>query len=156
VTSICASSCDEGKIVRRERALGRRPREHRHQFVVVAVLAHQHRRKLLADLHQIGEVGDVVFGDQVLDEADALEPRARAQGLAHFARVDARDVGDGRIGLGRVVDLELDQQRAQVALIARERAVEQQRAFGLVELQAGPRAHRCSSRPMSIACAAHA
>ncbi|MCY1506812.1 hypothetical protein D9M68_410690 [compost metagenome] len=125
----------EGKIVRRERALGRGPREHGHQLVVVAVLAHQHGRQLLADLHEVGEVGDVVLGDEVLDEADALQPRARAQRLAHFARVDARDVGDGGVGLGRVVDLELDQQRAQVALVARERAVQQQRALGLVELQ---------------------
>ena len=126
---------DECEVVHRERALGRGPREHGHQLVVVAVLAHQHRRQLLADLHQVGQVGDVVLGDQVLDQADALQPRAGAQRLAHVAGIDAGDLGDRGIGLGRVVDLELDQQRAQVALVARQRAVEQQRALGLVELQ---------------------
>jgi hypothetical protein len=33
----------------------------------------------LADLHQVGQVGDVVLGDQVLDQADALQPRAGPQ-----------------------------------------------------------------------------
>ena len=51
------------------------------------------------------------------------------------ARVDAGHLGDGGIGLRRVVDLELDQQAAQVALVARQRAVQQQRALGLVQLQ---------------------
>ena len=119
----------------RQAALGGRAREHRHQLVAVAVLAHQHRRQLLADLHQVGQVGDVVLGDQVLDQPDALQPRAGAQRFADFAGIDAGDLGDGGIGLRRVVDLELDQQLTQVALVARQRAVEQQRALGLVELQ---------------------
>jgi hypothetical protein len=61
--------------------------------------------------------------------------RAGAQRLAHFGGAHAGQVGDGGIGLGRVVDLELHQQAAQVALVARQRAVQQQRALGLVELQ---------------------
>jgi hypothetical protein len=44
-------------------------------------------------------------------------------------------LGNGRIGLGCVADLELDQDAAQVALVACQRAVQQQRALGLVELQ---------------------
>jgi hypothetical protein len=115
--------------------LARGPREHRHQLALVAVLAHQHRRQLLADLHQVGQVGDVVFGDQVLDQADALQPRAGAQGLADVGGADAGDLRDGGIGLGRVVDLELHQDAAQVALVAGQRAVQQQRALGAVELQ---------------------
>jgi hypothetical protein len=51
------------------------------------------------------------------------------------AALHAGDFGDGGIGFGRVVDLELDQQAAQVALVARQRAVQQQRALGLVQLQ---------------------
>ena len=43
--------------------------------------------------------------------------------------------GDRGIGLLRIADLELDQQAAQVALVARQRAVQQQRAFGRVQLQ---------------------
>ena len=55
-----------------ERALGGRPREHGHQVVRPLVLAHQDRWELIADLHEVGQIGDVVFGDQVLDHADAL------------------------------------------------------------------------------------
>ena len=102
---------------------------------VAGVMAHQHRRQLLADLHQVGQVGDVVLGDQVLDHADALEPRAGAQRLGHVGLADAGDAGDRRVRLLRVRDLELDQQAAQVALVARERAVQQQRALGRVQLQ---------------------
>jgi hypothetical protein len=76
-----------------------------------------------------------VFGDQVLHQANALQPRARAQRLAHLCGADAGNVGNGGVGLGRVVDLELHQYAAQVPLVARQRAIEQQGALGLVELQ---------------------
>ncbi|EWS53349.1 hypothetical protein X551_03858 [Methylibium sp. T29] len=120
-----------------QRQLGRRGRlgEHRHQVARTLVLAHQHRRQLLADLHQVSQVGDVVLGDQVLDHADALEPRAGAQGFGQLALVDLRHLRDRRVGLLRTRHLELDEQTAQVALVARQRAVQQQRALGRVELQ---------------------
>ena len=123
------------KIVGREFAHRRRPGEHRHQIRRAFVLAHQHRRQLLTDLHQVGEVGDVVLGDQVLDHADALEPRAGAQRVGDLMLVDAGHGGNRRIGLLRAGDLELHQQPAQIALIARQGAVQQQRALGRVELQ---------------------
>jgi hypothetical protein len=44
-------------------------------------------------------------------------------------------VGNGGVGLRRVVDLELHQQAAQVALVAGQRAVQQESPLGLVELQ---------------------
>ena len=125
----------EGEVGRRQLAARGRPGEYRHQLGRPLVLAHQHLRQLVGDLHQVGEVGDVVLGDQVLDHADALEPRAGAQRVGHVAGVDAGHRGDRRIGLLGVGDLELDQQAAQVALAARERAVQQQRALGRVELQ---------------------
>ena len=109
--------------------------EHRHQLVLRLVLAHQHRRQLLAHLHQIGQIGDVVLGDQVFHHADALQPRTRTQRLAHFAGLHAGHIGERGVGLGCVVHLELDQDGAQIALVARQRAVEQQRALGAVELQ---------------------
>jgi len=76
-----------------------------------------------------------VLGNQVLDQADALQPAAGAQRLTHLGGAHAGQLGDGGVGLGRVVDLELHQQAAQVALVARQRAVQQQRALGLVQLQ---------------------
>jgi hypothetical protein len=123
------------EVVGRQLALRRRPREHRHQVAGAAVFAHQHRRQLFADLHQVGQVGDVLLRDQVLDHADAFEPRAGAQRLGDLAGLDAGHRGDRGVGLLRVRDLELDQQAAQVALVARQRAVQQQRALGGVELQ---------------------
>ena len=109
--------------------------EHRHQLVRAAVFAHQHRRQLLADLHQVGQVGDVVFGDQVLDHADAFQPAAGAQRLGHLAGIDPGHRGDGSVGLLSAGHLELDQQAAQFALVTRQRAVQQHRALGRVELQ---------------------
>ena len=102
-------------------------------------------RDLVADLHQVGKVGDVVLGDQVLDHADALQARAGAQGLGHLALVHAGDRRDGGKGLMGGVDLELDQRAAQLALVAGQGAVKQDGALGRVELQSG-RAGRCSSR----------
>ena len=112
-----------------------RPREHRHQFVLVAVLAHEHGRQLLADLHQVGQIGDVVLRDQVVHHADALQARAHTQRLGHLGGLDAGHFGDGGVGFGRVAHLELHQQRAQVSLVARQRAVKQQGPLGPVELQ---------------------
>ena len=116
-------------------ALGGRAREDGHQLGTVAVFAHQHRRQLFADLHQVGQVGDAVLGDQVFDQADALQPAAGAQGLAHLGGGHAGDGGNRLIRFGRVVDLELDQDAAQVALVARQGAIQQQRTLCLVELQ---------------------
>ena len=61
------------------------------------------------------------------------------QGLGHLALVDAGDRGDGRMGLLRVADLELDQQAAQLTLVARQRAVQQHRAFGGFSCKTGER-----------------
>jgi hypothetical protein len=113
----------------------RRPGEDGHQVVGVAVLAHQHRRQLFGDLHQVGQVGDVVLGDEVLDHADAFQARACAQGLGHLALVDLRHLGQQRIGLVGIGHLELHQQAAQLTLVARQRAVQQQGPFGGIELQ---------------------
>ena len=49
------------KIFHCQSALHRWPGEHRHQLALITVFAHEHRRELLADLHQIGQIGDVVF-----------------------------------------------------------------------------------------------
>ncbi len=125
----------KGKIIQPQLAARCRAGEHSHQLVLVAVLAHQHGWQFFTDLHEVGEVGDVVFGDQVLDHAYAFKPRAGAQGLGHFGRLDTGHIGNRGIGFGRIVDLELDQQRPQVTLVTRKRAVEQQCAFGAVELQ---------------------
>jgi len=76
-----------------------------------------------------------VLGDQVLDHADALEPRADTQRLGHLALVDAGHARQHREGLLRVRDLELDQQAAQLALVACQRAVQQQCTLGRVQLQ---------------------
>ena len=76
-----------------------------------------------------------MLGDEVLDHADALEPRAGAQRLGHLVLVDAGHRRNRRVRLLRVRDLELDQQAAQVALVAGERAVQQQGALGGIELQ---------------------
>ena len=111
------------------------PGEHRHQLAGVAVFAHQHGRQFVADLHQVGQVGDVVLGDQIFDHADALQPRASAQRFGHLGGGHPRDIGNRGVGFRRVADLELHQQRAQIALVARQRAIQQQRAFGAVEQQ---------------------
>ena len=76
-----------------------------------------------------------MFRNQVLDQPDALQPGAGPQRLADLGGIDTGDLGNRCIGFGRIVDLEFDQQRTQVALVARQRAVQQQRALGLVELQ---------------------
>ena len=76
-----------------------------------------------------------MFGNQVFNHTDALQSRAGAQGLGHFVGLDASHIGNRGISLRRVVDLELDQHGAQVALVTCQRAVQQQGAFGLVELQ---------------------
>ena len=123
------------KICRAQAAARGGPGEHGHQLGLVAVLAHQHRGQLFADLHQVAQVGDAVLGDQMFHQADALQPRAGTQGFAHVGSVHARQVGNGSIGLWGVVHLELDQQGTQVTLVARQRAIQQQRTLGLVQLQ---------------------
>jgi hypothetical protein len=126
---------NEAEVAGRQRAARRGAGEHGHQLALVAVFAHQHRRKLFTHFHQVGQIRDVVLGNQVFHQADALQPRAGAQRLAHLLGLDAGDVGNHRIGLGGIADLELHQHAAQVALVARQGAVQQQRALGLVELQ---------------------
>ena len=126
---------DEGEVRGRQLRRPSRPREDRHQVVGLRVLAHQHRRQLLADLHQVGQVGDVVFRDQVLDHAGAFQPRSGAQRLGNLAGVHAGHLGDRRVGLLGAGHLEFDEQPTQLALVARERPVEQQRALGRVQLQ---------------------
>ena len=76
-----------------------------------------------------------MLGDQVFHQAYALQARAGTQRVADLAGFDAGHFGNRGIGFGRVLDLELDQQAAQVALVARQRAVQQQGALGAVELQ---------------------
>ncbi len=76
-----------------------------------------------------------MLGDQVFDQANAFQAGAGAQRLGHLVRVDAGHVGYGGIGLRRIVDLELHQNAAHVALVAGQRAIQQQCALGLVELQ---------------------
>jgi hypothetical protein len=61
--------------------------------------------------------------------------RDPAQGLGHLVLVhvgDGRDGGKRLLGVGH---LELHQQAAQVALVTRQRAIQQQCAFRCVELQ---------------------
>ena len=128
---------DEVEIRLGQQALGGRPGEHGHQVMRALVLAHQHRRQLVADLHQVGQIGDVVLGDQVLDHADAFQPRTGAQNLGNLLRIDTGHRRDGRKRLLRGVDLELDQRAAQFALVTGQRAVEQDGALGRVELQQG-------------------
>ena len=126
---------DKGEIRHAQSALARWAGEHGHQFGLVPVFAHQYGRQFLAYLHQVGQVGDVVLGDQVLDQADTLQPRAGAQGLPHVAGVHAGQFGDRCVGFRRAVDLELDQDAAQVTLVPRQGAVQQQGPFRPVELQ---------------------
>ena len=102
---------------------------------MIAVFAHEHRGQFLADLHQIGQIGDVVLRNQVFHHADALQARARAQRFGHFAGLHACNVCNRRIRLWRIAHLEFHQQAAQIALVARQRAIEQQRAFGAIELK---------------------
>ena len=52
----------------------RRACEDGHEFRLVAVFPHQHRRQLFTHFHEVCQVGDVVFGDQVFDQADTLQP----------------------------------------------------------------------------------
>jgi hypothetical protein len=52
-----------------------------------------------------------------------------------FAGFDASDFGDRGVSFRRARHLELHQHVAQIALVARQRSVQQQRALGLVELQ---------------------
>ena len=126
---------NKGKVGNGQRAFAGRPGENRHQLGLVAVFAHQYRRQFFAHLHQVGQVRNVVLGNQILDQADTLQPRTRAQGLAHVTGIDAGQFGYGGVSLGRIIDLELDQDAAQVALVPGQRAVQQQGALGLVELQ---------------------
>ena len=123
------------KIAQTQRRLAGRLGKHRHQFALVAVLAHQHRRQLLADFHQVRQIGDAVLRNQVFNQANALQPRAGAQGFAHLAGRHAGHFGNGGIGFWRIVDLELHQKTAQITLVACQRAIQQQRSFGFVELQ---------------------
>jgi hypothetical protein len=88
-----------------------------------------------------------VLGDQVFDQADALEARASTQGSATSSGLHTRHFGNGGIGLRGIVDLELDQDAAQVALVAGQRSVEQQCALGLVELQQAGQRIDVLSRP---------
>ena len=113
----------------------REPGKHGHQLRLVPVLAHQHGRQLLAHLHQVCEVGDVVLGDQVFHQADAFQARAGAQGLAQLLGIHMGHFGNGGVGLGRVVHLELHQNAAHIPLVAGQRTVQQQGALRLVELK---------------------
>ena len=126
---------DKGEVGGLQIALWHRAREDRHQLARRAVLAHQHRRQLFADFHQVRQVGDVLLGDQVFDHADAFQARTRTQGIGHIHRFNTGHGGECRIGFLRVADLEFHQQPAQVALVARQRAVQQQCALGRVQLQ---------------------
>ena len=126
---------DKTKVVQPQRALGRQAGKDRHQLRLVAVGAHQHGWQFFADLHQIGQVSDVVLGDQVFDQANALQAGTRTQCLGHLLGVDAGHFGNGGVGFGCVIDLELHQDAAHVALVAGQRAVQQQRTLCFVKLQ---------------------
>ena len=76
-----------------------------------------------------------MLGDQVFDQADALQAGTRTQCLGHLLGVDAGHLGNGGVGFGCVIDLELHQDAAHVALVAGQRAVQQQRTLGFVKLQ---------------------
>ena len=102
---------------------------------MIAVFAHQHRRHPFADFHQVGHVGDVVLGQQVVHQPDAFQPRACAQRIAHLGRLDPGHLCQQGVGFRRVVHLEFHQQVAQLALVAGQGAVQQQGLFAWVELQ---------------------
>ncbi len=125
----------KAKVFHAERRGRARACEDRHQLRLVAVGTHQYRWQLLADLHQVGQISDVVLRDQVFNQADALQPGPGAQGFGHLRRADASHFGNGGEGFGRVVHLELNQQAAHVALVASKGAVQQDGALGLVQLQ---------------------
>ena len=118
-----------------QRAFARRAGEHRHQLGFIAVFAHQHGREFLADFHQVSQVGDVVFGNQVFHHADALKARACPQRFTHFAGFHTRHLGDGGVGFRRVADFELHQNAAQITLVTRQCAIQQQRPLGAIQLQ---------------------
>ena len=124
-----------GKVLCLQRGRHRQPGELGHQLLLAAVLAHQHGGQLVAHLHQVGQIGDRMLADQVVDHADALQPRAASQCIGHLARAHAGHIGHHGVGFGRAVDLEFHQQATQFALVARQRAVKQQRTFCGVELQ---------------------
>ena len=74
--------------------------------------------QFVADLRQGCQIRAAVLGDQFFDPFAALQPRAGAQ---HFGGAHPRDVGNGGVGCRRVADLQRHRQRAQIALVMRQR-----------------------------------